>query len=404
MDRPKPLLIASSLALYAHFALQLIAGGLLATVYRADPANAHATAAHLHGGAWRFLQGFHYWGSAVIIVHATLHLAAVTWAGWYRTQVRAYLAAFSLAALAMAFQLTGNALPWDRHGVGTASVEGQIAAQLPVVGPRIARAALGGETVGPATLGLWWSLHSLFLSVAAALAILYGLSSRLQLKAPRWTLLLPALAALALAVLVAAPLGTAATPADYGKSGALPSWYTVPMHGFLVWGNRLVPGGGWIGAAVVPALFGAFLLLLPAFKKAKPAFARVALLGFGALGVAATVTSGGDFAALVGTRDPKVRKTLVAKGESRTQNKALKGKGKTVYDRTGCAGCHGANGLKGVGGPSLKDVWKEHPDAAFYVRYIHNPQSVDKGSTMPAYPSLQPEELRALAEFLRFPR
>ena len=404
MDRPKPLLVASALALYTHFAFQLVTGGLLATVYHADPASAHATTAQLHSGAWRFLQAFHYWGSAVMIVHAALHLAAVTWAGWYRTQVRGYLAALALAVLAMGFQLTGNALPWDRHAVGTASIEGQIAAQLPVVGPRIAGAALGGDEVGAGTLALWWSLHSVVLALAAALAVAYGLSSRLQSKAPRPSLVLPALAALLLAFVVAAPLGTAATPADYGKSGALPSWYTVPMHGLLVWGNRVVPGGGWIGAAVVPTLFGACLLLLPAFKKAKPAFGRTVLLGFGGLGVAAALTSGGDYAPLVGTRDPKIRNTLVAKGESRVQDKALRAKGKTVYDATGCGGCHGANGLKAIGGPSLKDVWQEHPEADFYVRYIHNPQSIDKGSTMPAYANLRPEELRALAEFLRFPR
>ena len=404
MDRPKPLLIASALALYAHFALQLVAGALLATVYHADPANAHATTAHLHTGAWRFLQGFHYWGSAVMIVHATLHLAAVTWAGWYRTQIRAYFAALALAALALGFQLTGNALPWDRHAVGTASVEGQIAAQLPVVGPRIARAALGGDEVGSGTLALWWTLHSLALAIAAALVLAYGLSSRAKSKAPRWSFLLPALAALGLAIAVAAPLGTAATPADYGKSGALPSWYTVPMHGLLVWGNRIMPGGGWIGAALVPTLFGLFLLSLPILKKVKPVFGRVVLLGFGGLGVAAALTSGGDYASLVGTRDPKIRKTLVVNVQSRVQDKRLKAKGKTIYDATGCGGCHGANGLKGIGGPSLKDVWKEHPDANFYVRYVRNPQSVDKGSTMPAYPNLKPEELRAVAEFLRFPR
>ena len=404
MDRPKPLLTASAWALYAHFGLQLVAGGLLATVYRADAAHAHATTARLHEGGWRLLQGFHYWGSAVMIVHAALHLAAVTWAGWYRTQVRGYLAALALAALSFGFQLTGNALPWDRHGVGTAAVEGQIASQVPLVGPRIARAAMGGEGVGSGTLDLWWSLHRLVLPIAAALAIAWGLSARKGGKVAKWTLAVPALGALALAVAVASPLGTAATPADYGRPGALPSWYTVPLHGLLVWGNRLVPGGGWIGAALIPAAFGAFLLALPAMRKTKPALGRGVLLLFGAVGIAATLTSGGGSASLVGTRDPKARPTVLAKGEPAVRNAGLFAKGGVLFAANGCAGCHGKDGLKAIGGPSLKDVWREHPDAAYYVRYVANPQSVDKGSTMPAYPNLKPEELRAMAEFLRFPR
>lgn len=405
MDRSKAILSASALALYTHFALQLLAGGLLATVYRADPKAAHATATALHQGGWRILQGFHYWGSAIMIVHSILHLAAVTWAGWYRgPQTRAYLAALALAGLSLAFQLTGNALPWDRHGAQTAAVEGAIAARVPVVGPAVSKMVLAGDEVTGATLARWYGLHWLVLPAVLVLALAVGLSAPRKGKIARWSPFVPAGAALALALLVAAPLGSAAMFDDYGRFDAKPSWYTVPMHGLLVWGDRVVPGGGWIGAALVPGLIAFVLLALPFLKKTKPGLVRGLLIAFGILGALAAITSGGEYAPLVGTRDPKLRPAVVARSPVGAKEVALAAKGRSLFRAQNCNGCHGEDGLKGVGGPSLKNVWKEHSEADYYVRYIKNPQSVEKGSTMPAYPGLKEEELRAMAEFLRFAR
>jgi mono/diheme cytochrome c family protein len=404
VDRSKTILSASAYALYAHFVLQLVAGGLLATVYRGSAAEAHASTAALHRGGWTVLQGFHYWGSAVMIAHAAVHFAAVTWAGWYRgPQVRGYLAALALLGLSVAFQLTGNALPWDRHGVQTAAVEGAIANRIPVVGAAASRTMLGGDGVTPQTLSLWYDAHRYVLPLALLVALALGLAVPRK-KLPKWSLAVPTLVALALALLVTAPLGAPATAADYALFDAKPSWYTMPMHGLLVWGDRLIPGGGWIGAALLPGLFAAALLALPLLKKPKPALARGLLLGFAALSAAAAVTSGGKFAPLVGTRDPKVRVVSTKPPTTESKNAALAAKGKVLFASQGCRNCHGVDGLKASGGPSLKDLWKEHPEADYYVRYVKNPSSVQPGSTMPAYPQLKSEELRAIAEFLRFPR
>ncbi len=394
MDRSKTILSASALALYAHFALQLLAGVLLSTAY--SPARAHETTTALHQGGWAVVQGFHYWGSAVMIVHSVLHLAAVTWAGWYRELPKAYLAALGLAGLSLAFQLTGNLLPGDRHGVQTAAVEGSIAARVPGLGPAVSRLMLGGDEASVRTVALWYDLHRFVLPVALLLAIGLG-ASVAKKKEARWPIAIPTILSLVLALLVASPLGTAAAEGDYAAFSAKPSWYTVTMHSLLVW-------GGWIGAILLPGLVGLALLLLPVLKP-KPIAVRAALGFLALVGLCATVLSGGASASLVGTRDPAplpVAPTNVKPAEK--QDKALAAKGKTLFAATGCNNCHGTDGLKAQGGPSLANVWKVHPDADYYVRYIHNPKSVEKGSTMPAYPQLKPDELSAMAEFLRFAR
>lgn len=405
MDRAKPLLYGSAYALYAHFALQLVAGGLLATVYKGDAAHAHATTATLHQGVWATLQAFHYWGSFVLIIHSFLHLGAVTWAGWYAgKEAKGYWAALALAGMALGFQVSGNALSWDRHGVQTAAVEGAIANRVPVVGAAISKQMLGGDELTSKTLPIWYDAHRIDLTIVLIVVLIVGLQLPKQ-KFPKWTAVLSIAAALVLAVLVAAPFGTAATPDDYGRFDAKPSWYTAPMHGLLVWGDRIMAGGGWLGAALVPGLIAAGFVGLAALKKPKPGLARGFLLGVAALGIVATLTSGGEVAALTGTRDPRVRVAAVTPpAAERVQDKAMAAQGKTLFAAQGCESCHGKDGLKGVGGPSLKDVWKEHPEAEFYEKYVQNPAAMEKGSTMPAYPQLKKEELRQLAEFLRFPR
>jgi len=404
VDRAKPLLYGSAYALYAHFALQLVAGGLLATVYRGSASEAHATTATLHQGAWAILQGFHYWGSFVLIIHSVLHLGAVTWAGWYAgKEKKGYFTALILAGLALGFQVSGNALSWDRHGVQTAAVEGAIANRIPVMGAMASKTMLGGTELSDKTLPLWYDAHRIGLAIVLVVALIIGLQLPKQ-KVPTWTVALSALAALALAVLLAAPFGTAATPDDYGRFDAKPSWYTAPMHGLLVWGDRLMTGGGWIGAALVPGLIGAAMVGLGFLKKPKPAVARGLLAGFALLGLLATITSGGEVASLTGTRDPKVRVAAVPPAVAQVQDKVMAAKGKALFAAQGCAGCHGQDGLKGTTGPSLKDLWKEQPEASYYERYVKNPASVQPGSTMPAYSNLKQEELRQLAEFLRFAR
>lgn len=404
MDRPKPILYGSAYALYAHFALQLVVGGLLATVYRGDAAQAHATTASLHQGLWAVLQGFHYWGSFVLIIHSVLHLAAVTWAGWYAgKEKKSYWAALVLAGLALGFQVSGNVLSWDRHGVQTAAVEGAIANRVPVAGALVSKTMLGGTELSDKTLPIWYNAHRIDLALVLVVVLIVGLQLP-KAKVPKWSIAASALAALCLAILVAAPFGTAATADDYGRFDAKPSWYTAPMHGMLVWGDRLITGGGWIGAALIPGLFGAAMFGLGFLKKPKPALARGLLLGFALLGVVATMTSGGEVAALTGTRDPRLRVAATPTSAERVQDKATAALGKKLFAAQGCEGCHGQDGLKGVSGPSLKDLWKEHPEPDFYEKYVKNPASVEAGSTMPAYPNLKQEELRQLAEFLRFAR
>jgi ubiquinol-cytochrome c reductase cytochrome b subunit len=400
------LLATSGLGLFLQFTAQIIVGIVLGLSYRADPAGAHGSVAQMAP----FLRGFHYWGSAILIGHSFVHLTLAVWQGRYKPPFASrFLATVGMFLCAMAFQVTGNLLPFDRHGVQTAAIEGSIAARVPVVGPSVARAMMGGQGFNDGTLTLWYTVHRFVLPavlIGMWLLALTALRRHRDVTARPVpavaTLLLP----LILTLLVASPLGSPATTADYDTFDALPSWYTWPAHGSLVLFDRVIPGGGWIGTALLPGLFFLFLLGLPLLhRRIRPSVATGIFLAFLALFGVSGAGFGGGFAPLVGKRDPAgpVPPPQVAV-EKKPQNAVLAARGATLFTENGCDGCHGKGGMKGDGGPSLARTHERHPDAEYFMRYIKNPKSVKAGSTMPAYESLKEEELRALAEYLRFPR
>jgi nitric oxide reductase subunit C len=74
-------------------------------------------------------------------------------------------------------------------------------------------------------------------------------------------------------------------------------------------------------------------------------------------------------------------------------------RGAALFKTKGCIGCHSIKGVGGDVGPELDGIGSEH-DAAFFRKYIPNPQSVDPSSDMPPQSQLTQEEIDALADFL----
>jgi mono/diheme cytochrome c family protein len=396
----------SGVGLAAQFLLQMFLGILMSLSYSPAIPAAHRYVAQMRlDPFWAFVQRLHYWGSALLIVHAGLHLAAILWAGRTSGDHRArYLASLGMFGLALAYQITGNVLPYDRHGVQTAAIEGSIAARVPGVGPAASRLIMGGDGFSVATMELWYALHRFVLPVALLAVLLMAAREYRAKRDVRFDVRLAAVPILALVLFagfVASPFGSVATAADARGYDALPSWYTYPAHLLLAAGQKAVPNGGWIGAILLPGLIG-FAMVLLAWKPVPPAITRYAMGAAAVLLLVGGLTSPSRFASLTGTRDPVGVKSVVVE-KAKPQDPILAAKGKVAFDAVGCAGCHGANGKASDGGPRLTDIHKEHSDADFYIRYIKNPTSVKASSTMPAFPDLKKEELSALAEFLRYP-
>lgn len=394
----------SSIAIALQLALQMIVGVVLMPSYRASAEGAHASVAEMHRSSLRLLQAGHYWGSALLLLTGLLHLGALIWTGSYRRPFRAQFFGGLLAVgAAYGFQLTGNVLPFDRHGVQTASVEASIAARAPGVGSALSHAALGGSGFSPATLDLWYSLHRFGLPILGVAAVALCLAGRARLWRS-WAIAIPLLP-FVIGAIVPSPLGSAASSADFDMQAARVSWYVWPLHGTM----RLfdsIGGAGWVGAMLLPGLFAAFLLLALAIGDCMKAWiARGVLLAFMFVMLVGTLGYGGGFAPLTGTRDPSTPTTVAPPTtQASAIDKILAERGRQRFNALECADCHGKDGLEAKGGPSLKNVWKRHSDADYYQRYIVSPTSVQPDSTMPAFPKTSPDDLKAIAEYLRSPK
>jgi cytochrome c553 len=403
-------LSTSSAALLIQFVLQSSAGFYLQRAYIPDPKLAHGTMESILGASpHAIIAGFHYWGSAFFIVHSFTHLFIALMAGWFKPPNHwRWLTAVAFFGCAMLFQISGNLLPFDQHGVQTAAIEGGIAASIPG-GAEVAKLIMGGEPAFNAnTLSTWFFAHRILVPVALLLGILasIGSYSRRQYKTIWILSALIALIPLAIAFGVARPLGTAATSADYNRYDALVSWYTWPLHGSLEAFNRVGPDLGWIGTAVIPGLFALFLVSAPILSRRLASggiqsIYILFLLYFGIVGV----LFGGPFAPLTGTRDPATQSSQPTSEEVVDPiDAALAEVGRATFNAAPCSGCHGTDGLKPSGGPSLEKVHQQHKGHRWYIDFIRNPKSKKPSSTMPGFPNLPEKDIRAIAEFLRTPR
>jgi mono/diheme cytochrome c family protein len=387
----------SGKALTVQVLIQAILGVWLSTRYSASLEGAYASVSNMPS----FLRGLHFWGSGLLICHTLIHVLVSAFTGAYTTDRLRYLSSVLLLPALLVVQTTGNLLPQDRHGVQTAVIEAGIARQVPVAGNLAATTMLGSSNgYTEATLRLWYTAHW----VAGILILILALAIGQKGRYLRPSVLAPLAIAVLLGALVPAPLGSPATSADTNAYNALPGWYVLPMHAFLVATSRYL-NLGWIGVTVIPALFFLALLVLPWVRKTAwtPAL-RGGVLAIVLSAAGLVLGLGLKSAPVVGKRDPKETTSLPRLVLNDGQDAKLAAQGRELFQREGCVGCHGRDGLVAEFGPSLADVHKEQPGAAFYMKFVRDPASVNPKSDMPAFPQLKEEELRALAEFLRFPR
>lgn len=395
-------------AVGALLLVQLIVGFALSTRYHATMAGAHVDVAMIRAGSPldQFLLGFHYWGSALLIVSAFLQIALMLWAGEYRRPFHwRWIASVVIFFLAMGFQVTGNLLPMDRHDVQTSLIEAGIADGVPGIGGVLRAGALAGPAFSEASLQRWNLLHQVVIPVAAVAMIVLAIYSVRRRGTPRsfpWGGLVAVIAGAALSFL-GTPTGVAATTDDFNKFEALPSWYTAPMHGSLRLFQNLSPSLGWLGAIVVPGLFAAFLMSLPVISsKLRTTPVRLCFGIFVAYFGLTAALFAGTIAPIVGDQGPK--DAVIAKAPPDKLDPAAALRGQALFNQVGCADCHGTDGLAGDVGPSLAHEAKQGRNLDWLTKFISNPGAIKPGSTMPSFGTkLKAAEIQDLAQFLLRP-
>ncbi len=143
--------------------LVLIATGALEAFYYIPTPEGAATSIQtitflVPFGGW--VRNLHYWSAQLLVCAAALHLLRVIFTGAYTPPRRFnYWIGLALFALILFLDFTGYALRWD-VGVHWALVAGtNLLKTIPLVGPSLYAAAVGGSQAGPATVVRFYGWH-----------------------------------------------------------------------------------------------------------------------------------------------------------------------------------------------------------------------------------------------------
>jgi quinol-cytochrome oxidoreductase complex cytochrome b subunit len=115
------------------------------------------------------MRNMHRWAAQGMVITVFLHMARVFFTGSYKPP-REFNWVIGVLLLVTTFLLSfsGYLLPWDQLSIWAITVGTNIGGASPILGPEVNRMLLGDFQIGQATLIRFYTLHVIFLPLAAA--------------------------------------------------------------------------------------------------------------------------------------------------------------------------------------------------------------------------------------------
>ena len=158
------------------FLILIVTGIMLSIHYVAHPDLAFESVAKITNdvpyGWW--IRSIHRWGAEIMVVTVSLHAIRVFATGAYRhPRELCWVTGAILLFLTFGIAFTGYSLVYSQMSYWAMTIGTGIAEKTPVIGPFIARLMLGGEEIGPATLGRFFILHAAIFPTLMGLVIIF---------------------------------------------------------------------------------------------------------------------------------------------------------------------------------------------------------------------------------------
>jgi ubiquinol-cytochrome c reductase cytochrome b subunit len=403
------------------FSLQILSGVWQLFYYVPTTDHAYSSVSYLRTSVpfgW-LIHGIHYWGAQAMIVLVGLHLIRVfIWGAYKHPRELVWLAGVLLLILTAVMSFTGVLLPWDEVGYFAAKVGTNIASTIPVIGTSVKNFLLGGTEIGQLTLSRFFILHIAIVPFILLTFIIIHLMAFRQfgsigpwkkakraITTPFWPdqvakdIIISILIMLILIVFsayITAPFSGPADPLDT-------SYHPKPEWNFLFLYQALKAfKGNWepIGTILFPVLLVLFMLSVPFMDKYKETnpLKRPAVLILGIVfvgGIIFLTIEGKGKVPETGTVSPVQSKIVI------TENAPVNIKqGHDLFISNNCVICHSINGSGGKIGPDLSHETARGMSTAKIVEQIKDPKKLNPKSVMPAFSSLPPEQIEAIAAYL----
>jgi len=106
------------------------------------------------------IRALHHWSANLLVITVFLHMFRVFFTGGFK-QKRAgnWVIGLVLLVLVLVFNFTGYLLPWDQLSYWAITVGTSLLSYVPLIGPPLSAAALGGREVGQIALSNFYALH-----------------------------------------------------------------------------------------------------------------------------------------------------------------------------------------------------------------------------------------------------
>jgi ubiquinol-cytochrome c reductase cytochrome b subunit len=144
------------------FALQVITGICLATVYVPSADEAYRSLQYLNYQqplGW-YLRALHGWGSNFMVAMVIVHLCQVFLFGAYKyPRELTWLLGVFLLLMTLGMAFTGQVMRFDQDAYWGLGIGASIAGRTPILGPAVVHILLGGPIIAAETLSRFFALH-----------------------------------------------------------------------------------------------------------------------------------------------------------------------------------------------------------------------------------------------------